>query len=180
MRLKDTGLTVQDIKDKVNKYMIETYERFDFLAETAEGMYMYDENGTPYLDFYAGIAVNNAGNRNPKVVAAAKEQLDDIMHTFNYPYTIPQALLAEKVCETIGMDKIFYQNSGTEANEAMIKMARKYGIEKYGPEPLPHRNRKDGLPWKNLRCHVCNRSAGQRMPGWIRTDDLRILLRTVQ
>lgn len=73
MRLKDTGLTVQDIKDKVNKYMIETYERFDFLAETAEGMYMYDENGTPYLDFYAGIAVNNAGNRNPKVVAAAKE-----------------------------------------------------------------------------------------------------------
>ena len=54
MKLKDTGLTVQDIKDKVNKYMIETYERFDFLAETAEGMYIYDENGTPYLDFYAG------------------------------------------------------------------------------------------------------------------------------
>ncbi len=127
MKLKDTGLTFQDIKDKVNKYMIETYERFDFLAETAEGMYIYDENKTPYLDFYAGIAVNSAGN--PKVVAAAKDQLDDIMHTFNYPYTIPQALLAEKVCETIGMDKIFYQNSGTEANEAMIKMARKYGIE---------------------------------------------------
>ena len=133
MKLKDTGLTVQDIKDKVNKYMIETYERFDFLAETAEGMYIYDENGTPYLDFYAGIAVNNAGNRNPKVVAAVKDQVDDIMHTFNYPYTIPQALLAEKVCKTLGMDKIFYQNSGTEANEAMIKMARKYGIEKYGP-----------------------------------------------
>lgn len=53
MRLKDTGLTAQDIKDKVSKYMIETYERFDFLAETAEGMYLYDENGTPYLDFYA-------------------------------------------------------------------------------------------------------------------------------
>ena len=65
MRLKDTGLTAQDIKDKVNKYMIETYERFDFLAETASGMYMYDENGTPYLDFYAGIAVNNAGSCNP-------------------------------------------------------------------------------------------------------------------
>ena len=133
MKLKDTGLTFQDIKDKVNKYMIETYERFDFLAETAEGMYIYDENKTPYLDFYAGIAVNSAGNCNPKVVAAVKDQVEDIMHTFNYPYTIPQALLAEKVCETIGMDKIFYQNSGTEANEAMIKMARKYGIEKYGP-----------------------------------------------
>lgn len=84
MKLKDTGLTFQDIKDKVNKYMIETYERFDFLAETAEGMYIYDENKTPYLDFYAGIAVNSAGNCNPKVVAAAKDQLDDIMHTFNF------------------------------------------------------------------------------------------------
>ena len=54
MKLKDTGLTFQDIKDKVNKYMIETYERFDFLAETADGMYIYDENGTPYLGTSAG------------------------------------------------------------------------------------------------------------------------------
>ena len=61
------------------------------------------------------------------------EQARTLMQTFNYPYTIPQALLAEKVCQTIGMDKIFYQNSGAEANEAMIKMARKYGIETYGP-----------------------------------------------
>lgn len=133
MRLKDTGLTVQDIRDKVDKYMIETYERFDFLAETAKGMYLYDENGTPYLDFYAGIAVNSAGNCNEKVVEAVKDQVSDIMHTFNYPYTIPQALLAEKICTTLDMDKIFFQNSGTEANEAMIKMARKYGVEKYGP-----------------------------------------------
>ena len=133
MKLKDTKLTAQDIKDKVAKYMIETYERFDFLAERADGMYLYDEKGTPYLDFYAGIAVNSAGNCNEKVVAAVRDQVGDIMHTFNYPYTIPQALLAEKVCETIGMDNIFYQNSGTEANEAMIKMARKYGVETYGP-----------------------------------------------
>lgn len=133
MKLKETGLTVQDIKDKVNKYMIETYERFDFLAETAKGMYLYDETGAPYLDFYGGIAVNSAGNCNEKVVEAVREQVGEIMHTFNYPYTIPQALLAEKICTTIGMDKIFFQNSGTEANEAMIKMARKYGVEKYGP-----------------------------------------------
>ena len=51
MKLKDTGLTKEQLKEKVNKYMIETYERFDFLAETAEGMYLYDEKGTPYLDF---------------------------------------------------------------------------------------------------------------------------------
>ncbi|MBU5315416.1 acetylornithine/succinylornithine family transaminase [Clostridium bornimense] len=134
MKLKETGLTKEELKGLVNKYMIETYERFDMVAEKAKDMYIYDENGTPYLDFYAGIAVNNAGNCNEKVVSAVIDQVQDIIHTFNYPYTIPQALLAKKVCETIGMDKIFYQNSGTEANEAMIKMARKYGVEKYGPD----------------------------------------------
>jgi acetylornithine/N-succinyldiaminopimelate aminotransferase len=113
--------------------MIETYERFDLLAESAKDQYIYNENGVPYLDFYAGIAVNSAGNCNERVVEAVVEQARTLMQTFNYPYTIPQALLAEKVCQTIGMDKIFYQNSGAEANEAMIKMARKYGIETYGP-----------------------------------------------
>ncbi|MGN0243815.1 MAG: aspartate aminotransferase family protein [Lachnospiraceae bacterium] len=134
MKLKDIGLTKEQIKEKANMYMIETYERFDFLAETAKDMYLYDENGTPYLDFYAGIAVNSAGNCNERVVKAIQEQAQDVIHTFNYPYTIPQALLAEKICTTIGMDKIFFQNSGAESNEAMIKMARKYGVEKYGPE----------------------------------------------
>lgn len=134
MRLSETGYTADQIKDLASKYMIETYERFDFLADTASEQYIYDENGTPYLDFYAGIAVNSAGSCNPKVVEAVQKQAADLMHTFNYPYTIPQALLAEKVCTITGMDKIFYQNSGTEANEAMIKMARKYGVEKYGPE----------------------------------------------
>lgn len=133
MKLADVKLTEQDVKDLVNKYMIETYERFDFVAETAKDQYMYDTNGEAYLDFYAGIAVNSTGNCNEKVVKAVQEQCAELMQTFNYPYTIPQAVLAEKVCETIGMDKIFYQNSGTEANEAMIKMARKYGVEKYGP-----------------------------------------------
>lgn len=134
MKLKDIGLSKEELKAKVNKYIIETYERFDFVAETAKDMYIYDEEGTAYLDFYAGIAVNSAGNCNEKVVAAIREQAGDIIHTFNYPYTIPQALLAEKICTTIGMDKIFFQNSGAESNEAMIKMARKYGVEKYGPE----------------------------------------------
>lgn len=132
MKLKDTGLTKEELKNLVSTYMIDTYERFDFIAETAKDMEIYDENGNAYLDFYAGIAVNSAGNCNEKVVAAIKEQASDIIHTFNYPYTIPQALLAKLICETIGMDKIFYQNTGTEANEAMIKMARKYGVETYG------------------------------------------------
>ncbi|MBO4865327.1 MAG: aspartate aminotransferase family protein [Ruminococcus sp.] len=134
MKLKDTGLTANEIKAKAKKYIIETYERFDFIADSAKGVYMYDEQGTPYLDFYAGIAVNSVGNCNERVIKAVQEQAETVMQVFNYPYSVPQALLAEKVCTTIGMDKIFYQNSGTEANEAMIKMARKYGVEKYGPE----------------------------------------------
>ncbi|MDR1621419.1 MAG: aminotransferase class III-fold pyridoxal phosphate-dependent enzyme, partial [Synergistaceae bacterium] len=134
MQLKDTGKTPAEIKALIGKYMIETYERYDFICDRAEGMYLYDEKGEKYLDFYGGIAVNSTGSRNPAVVAAAKGQLDAVIHTFNYPYTVPQALLAEKICTLLGYDKIFYQNSGTEANEAMIKMARKYGIEKYGPE----------------------------------------------
>lgn len=134
MKLKDTGLTKEQLIEKANKYLIDTAARFDFIEERAKGMYVYDTEGNEYLDFFAGIAVNNTGNCNERVIAAIKEQCEDVMHTSVYPYTIPQALLAEKVCETIGMDKIFFQNSGAEANEAMIKMARKYGVEKYGPK----------------------------------------------
>ena len=134
MQLKDVKMTAEQIKELTKKYMIETYERYPFVATKAKGMFIYDENGDAFLDFYGGIAVNNAGNCNDKVVAAVQDQVADIMHTFNYPYTIPQALLAEKICTTIGMDKIFFQNSGTEANEAMIKTARKYGVDNFGPE----------------------------------------------
>ena len=76
----------------------------------------------------------NSDRKTIKVVAAVKEQVEQLMHVFNYPYSIPQTVLAKKICETIGMDKIIYQNSGTEANEAAIKLARKYGVDKYGPE----------------------------------------------
>ncbi|MET1247196.1 acetylornithine/succinylornithine family transaminase [Sporolactobacillus sp. STCC-11] len=133
MKLSDVHKTPEEIKALTKKYMIETYERYDFVAQSAKGMYLYDENGEAYLDFYGGIAVNSAGNCNEKVVAAVRDQVGDIMHTFNYPYTVPQALLAELICQTLQMDKIFFQSTGTEANEAMIKMARKYGVENYGP-----------------------------------------------
>lgn len=72
MKLKDTGLTAEELKDIVKKYMVETYARYDFIAERAEGMYLYDEKGVAYLDFYGGVAVNTPGNRNPKVVSSSK------------------------------------------------------------------------------------------------------------
>jgi len=134
MQLLDVNISADKVRELTAKYMIETYERFPFVAVKAKDMMIYDENGTGYLDFYGGVAVNSVGSCNDKVIAAIKDQASDIIHTFNYPHTVPQAVLAELICETIGMDKIFYQNSGTEANEAMIKMVRKYGTEKVGPE----------------------------------------------
>lgn len=115
MRLKDTGLTVADVKAMAQKYQIETYERMDFLADWAEGVYMYDENDQPYLDFYAGIAVNSLGNCNPKVVAAVQEQCATLMQTFNYPYTVPQVLLSKEI------DHGIYVKSGTGNASLNIK-----------------------------------------------------------
>jgi acetylornithine/N-succinyldiaminopimelate aminotransferase len=174
MKLKDTGKSAADIKALISKYMIETYERYDFLCERAEGIYLYDEKGQAYLDFYGGIAVNSAGSRNPRVVAAAKDQLDDVIHTFNYPYLIPQALLAEKICTVLGYEKIFYQNSGAEANEAMIKMARKYGIEKYGPGRYHIITAKESFHGRTFGAlsatgqpnSACHRGFGPLLPGF--------------
>ena len=112
--------------------------------------------GHAYLDFYGGVAVNSAGNRNAKVVAAVKDQVGDIVHTFNYPYTVPQALLAKKICDTIGMDKIFYQNSGTEANECMIKMVQKIRHrDNFGPEQICRSSqRKNGFHGRTYGSNV--------------------------
>lgn len=134
MKAKEYGLTKQDIIEMSNKYMWDIGYRFPIVVEEAKDTMVKDVDGDEYLDFYAGIAVNSAGNCNEKVVAAIQEQAALAMHTSLYPYSVPQALLAKFICENIGMDRVFFQNSGTEANEAMIKMARKYGVEKYGPE----------------------------------------------
>ncbi len=134
MRLQDTGLTKEELIQTANDNMIFLSERYPMIADTASGTAVFDEAGNEYLDFYAGIAVSSAGNCNPRVVEAICKQAHELIHASNYPYTVPQAMLAKLICENIGMDKIFFQNSGTEANEAMIKLARKYGTEKYGPE----------------------------------------------
>ena len=132
MKAKDYGLTKQDVIEMSDKYMLNIGYRFPIVAQEAKGVLVKDMDGDEYLDFYAGIAVNSTGNCNEKVVAAIREQAGQVMHTSLYPYSVPQALLAKLICETIGMDRIFFQNSGTEANEAMIKMARKYGVEHFG------------------------------------------------
>lgn len=133
MNLQSVGKTKEEIKQMYETYFYDTFKRFDFIAEKGEGCIVSDETGRPYLDFMAGIAVNSAGHCNKKVVEAIMEQCQTMMHASNYFYTVPQIMLAERICKSIGMEKIYFQNSGAEANEVMIKLARKYGKENFGP-----------------------------------------------
>ena len=132
MKAKDFNLTKEELVEMAEKYMNETFKRYDFIADSTSGVYVYDENGDAYLDFLGGIAVNSVGGCNQAVIDAIKSQSDDMIHVSNYFYSVPQTVLAKLICESIGMDKIQFQNSGAEANEAMIKMARKYGNDLYG------------------------------------------------
>lgn len=133
MKLQDFDMSKEDLKELYNTYFYETFKRFDFVAEVGHDSYITDENGKEYLDFMAGIAVNSTGHCNKNVVKAIKEQCETMIHASNYYYTVPQAKLAELICTSIGMEKIYFQNSGAEANEVMIKLARKYGKDNFGP-----------------------------------------------
>lgn len=134
MRLKDLKWTKEEIMAMAHQYLIEINDRLEMIVDRADGMYLYDETGEAYLDFYGGVAVSNVGNVNQKVIASMTKQAKDVLHTFNYPYTIPQVLLAKFISEQTGMEKVYFINSGAEAVEAMLKLARKYGIENVHPD----------------------------------------------
>lgn len=134
MKAADYGLTKQDIIKMSEQYLLDIGYHFPIVVEDAKEAKLTDADGDEYLDFYAGIAVNSVGNCNERVVKAVQEQVSQVMHTSLYPYNTPQAMLAKLICEQTGFDRVFFQNSGTESNEAMIKMARKYGIDHYGPD----------------------------------------------
>lgn len=131
MILSDFGMNKDELVATAEKYMNETFKRYDFIADKCKDEYIYDEDGGEYLDFLGGIAVNSVGGCNEAVISAIKEQCDQMIHASNYFYTVPQTMLAKLICETIGMDKVQFQNSGAEANEVMIKLARKYGNDRY-------------------------------------------------
>jgi len=111
----------------VNLYFIKGMQ--DVVVDHAEGALVYDTDGKKYLDMFAGIAVNNAGHRNPKVIQAAKDQMDKLVHCCSYVYySEPPALLAEKLAQvTPGrLDKTFFANSGAEANEGALRVAKQF------------------------------------------------------
>lgn len=120
--------------EKSDKYIMKTYGRYPIVPVRGEGCRLWDADGKEYLDFLGGVAVNNLGHCHPKVVAALQKQAAELIHCSNY-YHIPQQIeLAELLCNHSFADKAFFCNSGAEANEAAIKLARKYSRDTFGPE----------------------------------------------
>ncbi len=118
-----------NIKETDKKYIMGTYGRFDLELTRGSGSTLYDADGKRYTDFGSGIAVNTFGVADREWIAAVEKQLGMLQHSSNYYYTAPCAELAEMLCERTGMSKVFFSNSGAEANECAIKAARKYGTD---------------------------------------------------
>lgn len=123
-----------NIKETDSKYIAHTYSRFPLQIVCGKGALLYDENGKEYIDLGSGIAVNTFGAGDDLWKAAVTEQLGKIQHTSNLYYTEPCTELARMLCEKTGMKKVFFSNSGAEANECAIKAARKYAADKKGSE----------------------------------------------
>ncbi len=118
--------------EQFNKYIMHSYGRYDLVMESGEQEVSVDENGKKYIDFGSGIGVNSLGYCNDEWVEAVCNQARKIQHTSNYYYTKVQADFAKALCETTGYTDMFFGNSGAEANECAIKIARKYSFDKYG------------------------------------------------
>lgn len=119
-------------KELDNEYVAHSYGRFDVVLQEGKGSTLYDENGKKYIDFGSGIGVTAFGIGDDEWKKAVTDQLDKLQHVSNLYYTSPCAKLAKLLCEKSGMEKVFFANSGAEANEGAIKFARKYSFDKYG------------------------------------------------
>ena len=125
-------MTFEELKALDEQYVLQTYGRNPIAIDHGHGATLYDLDGREYIDFTAGIGVNSVGTANPKWQAAIAEQAAKLGHISNLFYTQSYALLAEKLCTRSGMAAAFFGNSGAEANEGIIKLARKYSFDKYG------------------------------------------------
>ena len=122
------------VKEKDQNYILGTYNRFPVVFTHGKGSKLWDENGKEYIDLGSGIGVTSFGIADEKWTEAVSGQASRLQHTSNLYYTEPCAVLAEKLCEKTGMSKVFFSNSGAEANECAIKAARKYAAEKKGAD----------------------------------------------
>ncbi|GAB6098799.1 acetylornithine transaminase [Halanaerocella petrolearia] len=117
----------EEVVQADKEYYMDVYgDRIPLVAKRGQGVYLYDEDGTEYLDFAAGIAVNALGHNHPQVTEAIKDQAENLLHASNLYYFEIQTKLSKLLVENSCADKVFYGNSGAEANEGAIKLARKY------------------------------------------------------
>ena len=140
----------KEIMALADENIMNTYKRFPIVLVKGSGVKVWDVNGKEYLDFVAGIAVCNLGHSHPQVIAAVKEQLENLTHVSNLYYTEPQAQLARLLVENSFADKVFFCNSGAEANEAAIKLARKYAHENMGPDKFELITMKDSFHGRTM------------------------------
>ena len=123
-----------NVKELDSTYVAHTYGRFPVQLVKGKGSLAWDESGKEYIDLGSGIAVNGFGISDDAWLKAVTEQLQQLPHSSNLYYTEPCARLAQMLCERTGMKRVFFGNSGAEANECLIKAARKYAAEKHGPD----------------------------------------------
>jgi len=140
----------KEITVLANENIMNTYKRFPIVLVKGSGAKVWDIEGREYLDFVAGIAVCNLGHSHPAVVAAVKEQVEKLTHVSNLYYTEPQTMLAGLLVENSFADKVFFCNSGAEANEAAIKLARKYAHEKMGDDKFELITMKDSFHGRTM------------------------------
>lgn len=127
-------MTTDEIKQKYRENLMPTYSRFPVALVSGKGAAAKDAEGKEYIDFTSGIGVNSLGYADEKWAAAVAKQASSLQHTSNLYYNPVQAEFAEKLCKLSGMSKVFFGNSGAEANECAIKLARKYGAEQLGAD----------------------------------------------
>ena len=125
-------MTSKEMKALTGQYVMNTYGRFDVAIDHGQGAKLYDPEGREYIDFTSGIGVTSLGYGDEDWVNAITQQAKKLGHVSNLFYTEPAAKLAEKLCQRTGMSCVFFANGGGEANEGMIKLARKYSYDKYG------------------------------------------------
>lgn len=120
--------------ENAEQAILHTYNRYQIVLDKGEGVHLYDVNGKEYLDFAAGIAVQSLGYNNKEYTQALKDQIDKLTHISNLYYSVPMMEAAQKVIKASGLSKVFFTNSGTEAIEGALKVARKYSFSKYGKD----------------------------------------------
>lgn len=125
-------MTTQEYMELGDKYFVHTYNRYKIVMDKAKGVYIYDADGKKYLDFASGIGVASLGYGNKKYTDAIKSQIDKIMHTSNLFYNEPAVIAAEKLVKASGLEKAFFTNSGAEAIEGALKMAKRYAYDRDG------------------------------------------------